>query len=87
MERTNMTTSFSENHTELLQRFSNHLFARCGLAEGSINLCMSYVKRLLPVVGTHPSQESLDGYVAAYRRRKTSYGDLTNCMKAIERFM
>jgi integrase/recombinase XerD len=72
---------------DLLDRFSNHLYARSGMADGTIALVVGYIRRMIPVIGAHPSQEELDRYVTEMRRRKTSYANLTNALKSIEHYM
>ena len=72
---------------QTLTRFTNYLYARCGLAESTIGLVTGYIRRMAPVLGLHPTPEALDQYVADLRRRKISYGNLTNCLKALEHFM
>jgi integrase/recombinase XerD len=72
---------------ELLKRFTNHLYARCGLAESTIGLVTGYIRRMIPELGAHPTPDALDQYVADLRRRKVSYGNLANCLTAIEHYM
>lgn len=81
------TTPLTLEAVELLRKFSNHLFARCGMAESTIELLVGYIRRMIPQTGLHPSPESLDGYIASIRRAKMSHAHLSNALKAVERYM
>jgi integrase/recombinase XerD len=70
-----------------LDRFVNHLYARCGLAPSTIDLATGYIRRMLPHTGPHPTQDALDQVIGKMRREGTSYGNLTNAMRAIEHYM
>jgi len=65
-----------------MEKFTNYLYARCGLAESTIGLVTGYVRRMIPATGLTPSAEALEQYIADMRRRKVSYGNLTFCVNA-----
>lgn len=86
-QQTKTETETTQEQQLLLERFSNYLYARSGLANGTIGLVLGYIRRMLPVTGPHPTGEQLDRYVTELRRRKTSYGHLANGLKSIEHYM
>lgn len=71
---------------ELLNRFTNHLYARSGMRESSIQLMVGYIRRMFKELGTNPNEAELDAYITGLRKRKISYGHLANALKAIEHF-
>jgi integrase/recombinase XerD len=81
------TTPTPGENQEILTKFANHLFARCGMAESSVDLMVGYIRRMLPLTGPRPTKDALDQLIGDMRRNKTSYGHLTNAMKAIEHYM
>lgn len=80
-------TPVSDETKELLDRFSNWLFARRGLAAGSIELVIGYTRRMIAKIGVDPSSDATDQFIADMRRKKVSYAHLVNCLRSMEQFM
>lgn len=87
MADTNPIPTSPEPQEPLLERFSNYLYARSGMADGTITLVVGYIRRMIPMTGEKPTGAQLDKYVTELRQRKTSYGHLANALKSIEHFM
>ena len=79
MANTNLTPLTPETQ-ELLNRFSTHLYARSGMKDSTIALVLGYIRRMIPELGTEPTEQALDEYIATLRRKKVNYGNLTNCI-------
>jgi integrase/recombinase XerD len=72
---------------DALERFSNYLYARCGLAETTVDLTVGFVRRMAPHTGLHPAHADIDRYIADMRRRGDSYSNVSNAIKAVEHYM
>lgn len=81
------TTALPDETKQTLDRFANYLYARCGMAPSTVDLCGGYIRRMLPLAGLHPTQEALDQLIGDMRRTGKSYGHLVNAMKSIEHYM
>ncbi len=70
----------------VLEKFSNYLYARRGMADSTVALTVGFIRRMMPVTGPHPSPEAIEAYIASMRRRGMSYGNVSNAIKAVERY-
>ena len=85
MATTNITP-VSDETKELLDRFANWLFARRGMAASSINLILGYTRRMFDAIGTSPTPDAVNSYIADMRRKKVSFAHLANCLRSMEHF-
>ena len=70
-----------------LDEFTNHLYAHHGFAQATVDLTVGYIRRASPVLGMNPTRAEVDKYVADMHRAGESYGQISNAVKAIERYM
>jgi integrase/recombinase XerD len=70
----------------VLDRFANYLYARSGFARGTVDLTIGFVRRAVPRMGLDPSHEAIEGYIADMHRAGESFGQISNAIKAVERF-
>ena len=87
MATQNSTLLFPVDPQPGLDRFTNYLYARRGMAPSTIGLLTGYIRRMLPLEGEIPTADSLDQLVGDMRRRGVSYGTLTNAMRSLECYM
>ena len=80
-------TTLSAETQAVLDKLSNHLYAHCGFAEATVNLTVGYIRRASPTLGMNPSQEDVERYIAKMRQSGQSYGQVSNAIRAVERFM
>lgn len=70
----------------VLARFSDFLYAKCGLAKASVDLKMGYIKRSIPTLGIDPSIDDILRHVTQYRTGGAKHGSVCNLVSALNRF-
>jgi site-specific recombinase XerD len=75
-----------DEFAKALTRYRNWLYARKGLAKGSVELHTGAVHRMMADTGICPDDSSLDAYLGKVRESGASYWHLRNTLMAIERY-
>lgn len=71
----------------VLDKFTNYLFARCGFATATVDLTLGFIRRASPTLGMDPTEEDAERYISGMRQSGQSYGQVSNAIRAVERFM
>ena len=70
-----------------LEEFTNHLYAHHGFAAATVDLTVGFIRRASPKIGMNPTRAEVDKYVPDMHRAGESYGQISNAVKALERYM
>jgi integrase/recombinase XerD len=79
--------AFPTSPESVLERFETYLLARRGLAQSTVVLLTGFIRRAIPEIGTNPTHDQVEIYIARKRRAGTSYANLVNAIKSLEYFM
>lgn len=82
-----MTTPNELEVKDYLQRFSIHLYAKCGFAETTVELLTGFIRRAAPIIGMNPTHIEVEGYLAYLRMTGMSYAMIANLITALNRYM
>ena len=85
MATTKITVS-AEDQTKL-DEFTNHLYAHHGFAAATVDLTVGFIRRANAILGMDPAEEDVERYIAGMRQAGQSYGQVSNAIRAVERFM
>jgi integrase/recombinase XerD len=77
--------SRSNETAKTITRFQNWLYARKGLAAGTVALHTGSARRMIERLGVFPDHEAIDGYICELRP-SISYSHLYHTLIAIERY-
>ncbi len=84
-----ITASSTSPNTKLerkLDAFAQHLCARRGLAECTIQDYTGTIRRLYPTIGLNPPHHVLDSLIVKMRKAGASYSHVVNTSLALERY-
>ena len=84
-----ITKSSTSPNTKLerkLDAFAQHLCARRGLAESTIQDYIGTIRRLYPAIGLNPPHHVLDSLIVKIRKAGASYSHVVNTSLALERY-
>jgi integrase/recombinase XerD len=89
-EQAVMATSESNTQSTelkaLLNRFETYLYARCGVSTTTANLYIGVIRRAFPLLGSDPSPEDIEAYIAHLRKINVSASYISAICTALERF-
>ena len=84
-----ITASSTSSNTKLqrkLDAFAQHLCARRGLADCTIQGDIGAIRRLYPTIGLNPPHHILDSLIVKMRKAGASYRHVVNTSLALERY-
>ena len=70
----------------ILANFSRYLYAQCGLGETTVGNYISTMKRIFPILGTHPTARAVEQHIADMRKAGKSHSHQVNTSIALERY-
>jgi site-specific recombinase XerD len=70
----------------ILTNFSRYLYAQIGLGETTVGNYLSTMRRLFPVLGTHPTARAAEQLIAEMRKSGKSVSHQINTSIALERY-
>jgi len=70
----------------ILNNFSRYLYAQIGLGETTVANYISTMRRVFPVLGTHPTARAVEQYIADMRKAGKSHAHQVNTSIALERY-
>lgn len=84
---TDNSNTTPEELKELLQRFTEYCYARCGLAHATVGMLTGLVRRAVAVIGMRPSHAEVEKYYTDLRKSGISFASIANNVTALNRFM
>jgi len=76
----------SAEHADLLAKFADYLYTHCSVANGTVELQVGYIRRMLPVIGPTPGHTQMEHFIADMRRRDCSSAHVINAQRSLENY-
>jgi len=70
----------------ILENFTRHLFAKCGLGITTVQNHVGCIRRIMPIIGTHPTSRDAERLIMEMRKAGKSPAHQANVCVSIEKY-